>query len=238
MKSSYPRFSYDEHARTCAPDDFLGQARRTVRGVPLSDDQLQMITEAIDSGLGLKRSDVVLELTCGNGALSHHLFGSCKEYVGVDISEYLISIARKNFEVLPSHRYVVQDAAQYLRTEPNPSRFSKVLCYAGFQYFPAAQAAEVLNSIYQRFTNVRTVFMGNLPDKDHAGEFYKTRQPSAEELSDCCTAIGVWRTRSEVAELAAAAGWKSRFSTMPSAFYASYYRYDVLLTRPDSSAEP
>jgi len=94
-----------------------------------------MIAEAINSGLGLNHDDVLLELACGNGALSHRLFDSCKEYVGIDISEYLISIARKNFGVLPDYRYVVDGAAEYVRQERHPGRFSKVLCYAGFQFF-------------------------------------------------------------------------------------------------------
>jgi SAM-dependent methyltransferase len=228
---SYQKFSYDQHARTCAPDDFLRQACRTVQGVPVSDDQLQMIKDAIDAGLRLKRDDVLLELACGNGALSYHLFDACKEYVGVDISEYLISIARKNFEILPNYRYVAQGAAEFLRRAANPGRFSKVLCYAGFQFLAATEAVEVLHALHRNFDNVQTVFIGNVPDKAHAGQFYRTRQPSVEELSDCSTAIGVWRARDEFAQLAASAGWEVTFSTMPAAFYASHYRYDALLSR-------
>lgn len=230
-KPSYPKFNYDEHARTCAQDDFLGQTRRTVQGVPLSDDQIQMIVAAIKSGLGFRPDDVLLELACGNGALSHFLFDSCKEYLGVDLSEYLISVAKKNFEVLPYYRFAVQGAAGYVRQEPHPERFLKVLCYAGFQYFSADDAAEILHSIFEKFSNVQTVFIGNLPDKDRATKFYKEKQPSAEELSDCSTAIGVWRTRNEFAQLVGDAGWKVRFSNMPAEFHASYYRYDALLSR-------
>jgi hypothetical protein len=230
-KSPYQKFSYDEHARTCAPDDFLGQTRRTVQGVPVSEEQIQMIVKAIKSGLGMSPDDILLELACGNGALSHFLFDSCKEYLGVDVSEYLISVARNNFEVLPNYRFAAQGAAEYVRQEPRPESFSRVLCYAGFQFFSADEAAEILRCIFIRFSNVQTIFIGNLPDKDRAGHFYKERQCSVEELSDCATAIGTWRTQSEFAQLAGDAGWKVKFSTMPSAFHASYYRYDASLSR-------
>lgn len=230
-KSPYQKFSYDEHARTCAPDDFLGQTRRTVQGVPVSEEQIQMIVEAMKSGLGMSHDDILLELACGNGALSHFLFNSCKEYLGVDLSEYLISVAKKNFEVLPNYRFAVQGATEYVRQELHPERFSKVLCYAGFQFFSAEEAAEILHSIFNRFCNVQTVFIGNLPDKDRAANFYKGKQCSTEELSDCATAIGVWRTQNEFAQLASDAGWEVRFSTMPAEFHASYYRYDALLSR-------
>jgi SAM-dependent methyltransferase len=228
---SYPKFDHDKYAKTCAPDDFLGQTRRTVQGKPVPDEQIRMIVETITSHLAMKPDDTLLELACGNGYLSRFLFDSCAGYLGVDLSEYLIAVAKNNFESLPHYRFVMRGAAEYVRQEQHPERFSKVLCYASFCYFPAADAAEVLHTLFDKFTNVRTVFIGNLPDRERAGEFYKTRQPSVEELSDCSTAIGAWRTRSEFAQLAGAAGWKVQFSTMPEEFFASYYRYDALLSR-------
>jgi hypothetical protein len=230
-KTLYPKFDHDEHARSCAPDDFLGQTRRTVQGKPVSDEQIRMIVETITSQLGMKSDDTLLELACGNGALSRFLFDSCAGYLGVDLSEYLISVAKKNFERVPHYRFVMQGAAEYVRQESHPERFSKVLCYASFCYFPAADASEVLHTLFKKFTNVQTMFIGNLPDRDRAGEFYKARQPSVEELSDCSTAIGTWRTRSEFAQIAGDAGWKVQFSTMPPEFFSSYYRYDALLSR-------
>ncbi len=227
----YPKFDHDEHARSCAPDDFLGQTRRTVQGKPVSDEQIKMIIENIKFRLGMKPDDTLLELACGNGALSRFLFDSCREYAGVDLSEYLISVAKKHFERLPNYQFTMQGAAEYVRQESRPERFSKVLCYASFCYFPATDVDEVLRTLFDKFTHVQTVLIGNLPDKDKAKEFYKNRQPSEEELLDSSTAIGTWRTRNEFAQLAAKAGWKTSFSTMPSEFFASYYRYDVLLTR-------
>ena len=111
-KPLYTKFSYDEHARTCAPDDFLGQIRRTVQGVPVSDNQIQMICAAMGAGLSLKPDDVLLELACGNGALSTFLFDLCKGYLGIDLSEYLISVAKKNFEVLPHYQFTAKGAIE------------------------------------------------------------------------------------------------------------------------------
>jgi cyclopropane fatty-acyl-phospholipid synthase-like methyltransferase len=227
----YPKFSYDEHARTCASDDFLGQTRRTENGVPVSDEQIQMIVSAIKSGLDFSPEDVLLELACGNGALSQYLFNSCKDYLGVDLSEHLIAVAKENFEALPHYHFSVQGAAEYVRNELRPEKFTKMLCYAGFQYFPDEEAEEILSSISKKFNNIQTIFIGNLPDKSRAEEFYKSRQPSKEEISDGNTAIGIWRTREEFEQLAGKSGWNVKFSTMPTEFYASYYRYDALLRR-------
>ena len=229
--ATYRKFDHNEYAKTRAQDDFWGQIRRTVQGEPVSAEQIKMIVDAIHAALRLKPDDNLLDLACGNGALSHLLFDSCAALQGVDFSEHLISVAKKNFEKLPNYRFAMQGAAEYLRQEMHPERFSKVLCYGSFSYFPAADAIEVLRTLDEKFTNVHSVFIGNLPDKDRAGAFYKTRQVSTKEMSDNTSQIGIWRTQSEFAQLAGETGWKASFSTMPVNYYASYYRYDVLLRR-------
>lgn len=227
---TYLKFDHDAYARTRSPDDFWGQIRRTIRGEPVSDDQIKMIVDTILSALDLKPNDTLLDLACGNGALSHLLFGSCSGFLGVDMSEHLISIAKANFEAAPAYQFIQQGVAEYVCAESRPERFSKVLCYGSFSYFPAADAAYVLSALFERFSNAQAVFIGNIPDKELAAEFYE-KQPDSEELADCCSQIGIWRTRNEFAQLAVDAGWKVEFSTMPKGFYASYYRYDALLSR-------
>lgn len=229
-KKTYLKFDHDEYAKTREPDDFWGQVRRTVQGAPVSDDQIKMIVDAIRSALDMKHEDTLLDIACGNGALSHLLFDSCSGYLGVDLSGHLISVAKANFEALPNYHFIQQGAAEYIRSESTPERFSKVLCYGSFPYFPAADAAEVLRTLFNKFSNVQAVFIGNLPDRDRAVDFYK-KQPDVDELADCYSQIGIWRTRDEFTRLASDAGWKVQISTMPAVFYASYYRYDALLRR-------
>lgn len=227
----YAKFSYDAHARTCAPNDFLGQMRRTVCGVPLSGGQIRMILDAIRNGLQLRLDDVLLELACGNGALSVELFGACRGYLGTDISEYLISVAKRNFEHQPAYLFAVQGGVEYAHLEEQPERFTRALCYAGFQYFADSDAIDLLATLHNRFTHLERMFIGNLPDKARAADFYTDRTASEDELSDPGTAIGVWRTREAFAQLAEAGGWQAAFSVMPPAFHAAHYRYDAVLTR-------
>jgi cyclopropane fatty-acyl-phospholipid synthase-like methyltransferase len=227
---TYQKFDYDEYSRTRPLDDFWGQVKRTVNGVPVSDEQIKSIVDTINLALNLKPDDILLDLACGNGALSRLLFDSCSGYLGVDLSEHLVSVAKANFEALPHYQFMQQGAAEYVRAEARPERFSKVLCYGSFAYFSAADAAEVLLTLFNKFKHAEKVFIGNLPDKDRAAEFYK-RQPNLDELSDHCSPIGIWRTRDEFSQLASEAGWQIEISTMPASFFNSYYRYDALLSR-------
>ena len=227
----YAKFSYDAHARTCAPDDFLGQTRRTVQGMPIPDAQIHMILDAMRHGLQLREDDVLLELACGNGALSVQMFDACQGYLGTDISEYLISVAKQHFERQPDYRFEKQGAIECVHHEPQPERFTRALCYAGFQYFSDPDAADILLTLHDHFTQLQRMFIGNLPDRARAAEFYTSREVSAAELSDPDTALGIWRTRDAFAQLAHDTGWQVEFSFMPPGFHAAHYRYDAVLTR-------
>ena len=64
----YLEFNHDEHARSCKRDDFWGQIRRTVNGVPVDEEQIKLVVETIIKELKLNAKDTVLDLCCGNGA--------------------------------------------------------------------------------------------------------------------------------------------------------------------------
>jgi SAM-dependent methyltransferase len=221
---------YKQYPRTLAADDYWGQVRRTVRGVPVGEDQIQMIVDAIVGGLELRPADVVLDVACGNGALSRYLYPLCSALLGVDFSDYLISVAKDNFEDAPRFSYVCDDAAHYVGAETDPGRFTKVLCYGSFSFFPPEVSRSVLAGLRERFTNVERVFIGNLPDRVLAHLFYDHGLPDAAVLEDHTEQIGTWRSQTEFADLAAECGWHATFTRMPDNFFARLYRYDVLLT--------
>ena len=230
-EKDYPVLDHDEYARSRPADDFWGQIKRTVNGKPVTEEQIQLIVTTIKNNLGLQEGDVLLDLACGNGALSTRLFDRCQEFVGVDLSGYLISVARQHYEIAPRYTFLEQSADSYVQSDPRPERFSKVLCYGSFSYFSAAAARTVLELLCQRFSHVNKVYIGNLPDRDKLDLFYKENRPSEAELSDHASRIGIWRSKREFEALANAAGWRTQFVAADPQFYAAHYRYDVLLSR-------
>jgi cyclopropane fatty-acyl-phospholipid synthase-like methyltransferase len=226
----YPKSDYKEYPKLLPPDDLWGQVRRTVYGKPVSDDQIQMIVESMRSGLNLTGDDRLLELGCGNGALSHFLFDGCAEYLGVDFSEYLISVAQRKFQ-RPGFAFTADDALHYLQAEGEPARFTKALCYAMLSYLSDQQAEALLSELAIRFTGIATLFLGNLPDRDSAHRFFPEGKDYSAELDDPSSQIGQWRSPAQLEALAARAGWVARFERMPDAFYQSHYRYNAVLER-------
>jgi len=232
---SYPKSDYKEYPKSRDPNDFWGQVGRTVNGKPVSDEQIALIVEAIRNGLQFVSDDVVLDLACGNGALSNYFFDDCRSLHGVDSSPYLIDIAIRRFLVAGKSTFLLDDVAHYIQNEPHPSRFSKVLCYGSFAYFSESDAAQVLRGLNRIFVNVSRVFIGNLPDLDRAHHFYPPEKEYVSELKDHNAQIGIWRSEAELQSLVSAEGWDLNIVNMPREFYAAHYRFDAILTRQNQS---
>ncbi len=232
---TFAKSDYKEYPKTLAAGDLWGQVRRTVNGKPVTDDQIAYIVSAIRAGLALRADDVLLDLACGNGALSRYFADDCAALHGVDFSPYLVEVATRLFARPPRVTFALADAASYVREEPEPERFHQVLCYGSFPFFKEADGATVLRELCRRFLNVRRIYIGNVPDRDRAHLFYRAGKADPAELDDPAAAIGRWRTAAEWTEFAAGHGWKARFHHMPREFYASHYRFDVVLDRADAA---
>ena len=229
MSSQDPFSFYKEYPKTRPETDFWGQVTRTINNQAVGEEQIAQIIATIQNHLQLTPNDVLLDLGCGNGALTDRLFPKCRGGLGVDFSEYLIGIAHKYFQKLPDRAYVVGDAADFVNTTPDTQRFTKVLCYGVFQYLPVDSAHTLLSALRQRFQRVGSFFIGNLPDKAKMHEFFNGRdyQPGVE--NDPCSQIGIWRTEEEFMALAADCGWSVTCSHMPKDFFGARYRFDALL---------
>jgi SAM-dependent methyltransferase len=222
---------YKDHPKTCSPDDFWGQVKRTVNGTPVSQDQIDMIVAAIVAGLELGQEDNLLDLCCGNGALSTLLFKQCKGGLGVDFSEYLISIANKYFAAPPDQVYILQDVVEFCENPTMPRKFSKMVCYGSFPFIEHERAEAMLCLLKRNFPNVERIFIGNCPDKDLLAEFLGDRSFTPGTENDPDSPIGIWRTQEEFVSLAKRCGWLATIHKMPSQYYAAHYRYDVILSK-------
>ena len=226
----YPKSDYKEYPKTLDPDDLWGQVRRTVNGKPVSEAQIALIVAAIRDGLQFSKEDIVLDLACGNGALSSYFFADCCSLHGVDFSPYLIEVATKRFQVPGKSTFMVDDAVHYVQKEPDADRFTKALCYGSFAFFTEADAQQVLRGLRNRFVNVTRLFIGNVPDRDRAHLFYPPGTDYTSELKDHAAQIGIWRSKAEFHALAAEEGWELTPSLTPPEYYAAHYRFDALLT--------
>ncbi|HTV29776.1 MAG TPA: class I SAM-dependent methyltransferase [Xanthobacteraceae bacterium] len=232
LSRNYPA-NYDAYARTVPADAYWNQVRRTVDGRPVSEAQIALIVNAIEAQLSLMASDLVLDLACGNGALSSYLFDKCHGLVGVDISPYLVEVAEKVFARPPKYCFVQDDVVSYLQHQKDTTAFTKALIYSGLQYFPKSDVVLIFKSLFRRFLNIHSVFIGNVPNKRQAHRFFRDRPAAEAEVNDHEARIGLWYLPEELEALANSCGWRASVSYMPAEFYLSSYRFDVTLERPD-----
>jgi SAM-dependent methyltransferase len=230
LNRNYPA-NYDAHARSVSPDAYWKQVRRTVNGEPIAEAQIMLIVNAVVTGLSLASTDVVVDLACGNGALSSYLFDKCAGLVGIDISPYLIEIAQNDFARPPNYRFHAADAASYAMHERDTSIFTKALIYGAFQYFSRDDGVTILKALKERFSGLTRAFIGNLPNRRRADRFFGELIPTEGALNDHEARMGVWYRPEEFETLAQTAGWHASCSYMPPDFDASNYRFDATLER-------
>jgi len=207
---------------------------RTPFGKPVGQDQVALLVEGVARGLAIEPQDILLDLCCGNGAITDPLFARCRGGVGVDFTPYLIEVAKTNFEKPPERLYRLGDVLDYVETTEDTEHFTKVMCYGAFQCLIEEKAARVLAALRERFPNVQRVFLGNLPDLSGVELFWQKymgrETPSHSELKRHDTLIGIWRDEMEIAKLAEQSRWQVQISRMPPAYYGADVRFDAILT--------
>jgi SAM-dependent methyltransferase len=181
----------------------------------------------------LSTNDVLLDLCCGNGALATYFFARCSGGLGVDFSEYLIEVARKNFVRRPQESFFLQDVVEFARTYPDPQQFTKAVCYGSLMFLPLDSIRALLAGLRSRFTSLRRLFIGNLPDKAMLAEFFSNGNYTPGIENDPGSPIGIWFAQREFIALAAQCGWAATILRMPESFYAADYRFDAMLVPLD-----
>ncbi|MCK0109018.1 class I SAM-dependent methyltransferase [Flavobacteriaceae bacterium S0825] len=223
-------YIHKEFPKSCDPNDFFGQVKRTVNGKPVGKEQINIIIDSICKGLDLNKQDVLFDLGCGNGALSVLIFHKIKAYFGIDFSEYLIEIAKKNFEK-GNYTFQCAEANEFLSKEALNKKYTKGLCYGVFSYFEKESAERILRNIHDKYENINKFYIGNIPDRERASNFFYKDIEYANLLDDNQSSLGIWWSQKDFENLANKTGWKVEFLNMQDDFYSAHYRFDVVLTK-------
>ncbi len=156
---------YTKHAEQCDTKDFLKQVWRTENGEDIPAEQLNFITNSIRNALKLSKDDVVLDLFCGNGHLSHFFINEIKGLHGVDGSDYLIQVANDNFCIKNKSSYACSDLS-LLNLDGilqnslfSQKDFTKILIFGSIQYLSKSLLADFLTFLYKKFTNVIYIYI-------------------------------------------------------------------------------
>ena len=156
---------YTKHAEQYDTKDFLKHVWRTVDGEDIPAEQLNFIINSIRNALKLSKDDVVLDLFCGNGHLSHFFINEIKGLHGVDGSDYLIQIADENFRIENKSSYACSDLSllnlngMLQHSCFSQKDFTKILIFGSIQYLSKSLLADFLTFLYKKFTNAIYIYI-------------------------------------------------------------------------------
>lgn len=134
----------------------------------------EVAAEIIDR-LDIKKTDKVLEVGCGAGALAQYL--DC-DYVGVDYSPTLV---KKHIEIL-NNSVLTGEAADLIFKDKS---FDKVICYGVYLYFDNKDYAKKATAELLRVAR-EAVLIGEIPIRSHRREhlLFTPDEFAGWELSD------------------------------------------------------
>ncbi len=230
---------YTKHAEQCDTKDFLKQVWRTENGEDIPAEQLNFIINSIRNALKLSKDDVVLDLFCGNGHLSSLFLDSIKGLHGVDGSDYLIQVANNNFRIENKSSYACSDLSHFdldgilQNSYFSQEDFTKILIFGSIQFISKPLLGDFFTFLYEKFINVKNVYMSPIPNKNHAADFFKKRNIDLNtvNLDDVNSQFGCWHDPEEFVDIANNAGWKVQEIPFENRHYQSFYRFNILLSR-------
>ena len=223
-------YIHKEFPKTVGRKDFWNQIKRTVNGKRVSEEDISNIVKQITNHIHPNKKDHLLDLGCANGALASYFFPIINKYTGVDFSKYLLGVAKEFFN--PKNvQYVDEDAVVFINSCDNSKIYTKILIYGTMAYFSREGLINTITKIKKDFINCEKVFIGNIPNRLKAKEFYNKGGVMEFNLDDNKSSIGIWWNPDELIKICKEIGFKTEILYMPDSFYGSKYRFDILLTR-------
>jgi len=100
-----------------------------------------------------------LDLGCGNGRLYEELKNKKVDYLGIDNSEFLIELAKKNY---PSGKFLLGDILDLAEIINRQEKYDYIFCLATLQHIPSKKLrVELLKNIKDRLAPNGEVIISN-----------------------------------------------------------------------------
>jgi SAM-dependent methyltransferase len=211
-------------------DELFRQVERTVGGMPVLPEQIELVVGAIKRRLNLSGDDVLLDLCCGNGLITARLSPQCQSIVGTDYSCELIQVARER-SALPNIVYLHRAADDLRPTDFPMGAPTKVCMNAGLQYFTERMVGRLLHSLQGLVQQGLALYITDVPDAGKIEAFYNTPERWVEferRRAVGTEAIGTWWDRDHLRSIIEKEGCSVSIIDPESDRFTAHYRFDVL----------
>lgn len=212
------------------PESPLKQIGKTISGAEVEEWQLNLIASQVNYHLGLKSSDFLMDIGCGNGLLTVRYSKIVNKVIGLDFTEGLLNYAQLHNQSMKVN-YINSDILkidQRLLTDVNVLVMYEVLQHLNLEEFSTLLSKLNILKPGAQF------FIGGIPNKEKIKCFYNTDDKYSYYLScerEGRPHLGRWWIISELNEIALNHGWLISYIPQHVDLYTSYYRFDVLLVK-------
>ena len=197
------------------------------------------IAADIRNRLSVSEKDVILDVCCGNGALTKRIAVSCRKITGVDFSLQLLERAKKiaSDEQILNIEYQLSDVLK-IDGLFSAGTFDKIYCYFSFQYFNAVNRSSLLKKMKQLLKPGGMIFIGDVPDRRKKWNFYPNKfKYYRERISHLVKGregecdLGWWIGPNEMEDWCASNNLECKVLSQEPDLPHAHYRFDVLIRK-------
>lgn len=223
---------YKKRLEECREDDLFYQVGKTQYGEKVSTDQIDLITEAINTSLQLTKNDHVLDIGCANGLISYNISEKVQDLTGIDLSNELIQIATK----LRSRSNINYFADDFFTFNLKNSVFNKIYMYEVLQHFPYRNFRELLLILKRHLKSFR-LFIGGVPDAEGLFNFYndeEKRKVYFSSLEQEAAHLGNWWYAEHLKMVCDDLNLSFEKIDQNPNLYTAHYRFDCVVWTKDN----
>jgi cyclopropane fatty-acyl-phospholipid synthase-like methyltransferase len=223
----YWRSFWRKHATESQRAEPLRQVLRLQSGQPVAPDTVAAIVASVTDLLEPSPGHTLLDLGCGNGLLTRHLFDKFGRVLAVDVSaEFTTQLGLS----APSH--VAAWQADVATVELPPASVDRVLCYSVAQYLSEAELAGLFLRMRSWMRVGGLAVIGDIPDVTRMWMFFNSieRERAHFDALVCGRPIiGHWFDPVWLTKLARHAGFEAEIRPQPARLPYQHYRFDLIM---------
>lgn len=223
---------YQNRVKNDDPNSLLWQVGKTVNGKEVSREQVELIIQTIVGRLKLGKTDIVIDIGCGNGLLTREISEYVSEVTGLELTPELYVIA-KEYNSAENISYVNSDVLD-IDTARTGAKFTKVYLYEVIQHLDYREADTLFAKLNDITADNATIFIGGVLDVEKKWMFFDTEERRCmyfTGLLSGCDSLGTWYHRDFFNFLAKKHNLYAECIAQESKLYTSHYRFDCLLRR-------
>jgi 2-polyprenyl-3-methyl-5-hydroxy-6-metoxy-1,4-benzoquinol methylase len=223
---------YRERVKNNDRNNFLWQVGKTVGGREVSNEQIELIVKNIASRLQFDKSDVVLDIGCGNGLLTKKISRYVSKVTGIDLTPELYEIA-KQYNLTDNITYINGDVLNFNIVERD-EKFTKVYLYEVIQHLNYREVDALFTKLKNITVSKAIIFIGGILDVEKKWDFFDTVERRCSYFAGLLSGsdpLGVWYHKDFFNCLSKKHNLHVECVAQENKLYTCHYRFDCLLRR-------